>query len=100
MTGVQTCALPILEWLGYPINNTNWADQRMGASTVAAVKKFQIKYWLKPTGVVGPVTWTTLAEAAGRGPGERPDLDGVAAAHASAPTGRPSTIWSRYSERP
>ena len=55
-----------LEWLGYPINNTNWASQRMGASTVAAVKKFQIKWWLKPTGVVGPVTWATLAKAAGR----------------------------------
>jgi hypothetical protein len=54
-----------LEWLGYPIDARNWASERFGQSTATAVKKFQIKWGLRPTGVVGPVTSATLSKAAG-----------------------------------
>lgn len=54
-----------LEWLGYDILDTNLTNQRMGLSTVAAVRKFQSKVGFRPTGVVGPGTYELLDTIAG-----------------------------------
>jgi L,D-transpeptidase catalytic domain/Putative peptidoglycan binding domain len=55
-----------LGWLGYRISEGNLANERMGDSTVAAVKKFQSKFGFRPTGVVGPGTYELLRAIAGR----------------------------------
>ena len=60
-----------LEWLGYPIAQGNLDRERMGASTVAAVRLFQSKFGFRPTGVVGAGTWDLLRQLAGR-PGRLP----------------------------
>ena len=51
-----------LVWLGYDISDTNLERQAYGESTVNAVKAFQAKYWLKPTGSIGDVTWKMLSK--------------------------------------
>lgn len=55
-----------LAWLGYDIGAGNVDNERMGASTVSAVRKFQLKFGLRPNGVVGQTAWDRLAEIAGR----------------------------------
>ena len=54
-----------LTWLGYEIYPGNVENERMGASTVAAVERFQAKFGFRPTGVVGPGTWDLLREVSG-----------------------------------
>lgn len=54
-----------LTWLGYPISESNVDRERMGASTVAAVQRFQSKFGFRPTGVVGPGTWDLLRQISG-----------------------------------
>ena len=54
-----------LAWLGYEIFDGNVENERMGASTVAAVARFQAKFGFRPTGVVGPGTWDLLREVSG-----------------------------------
>lgn len=54
-----------LTWLGYEIYRGNVENERMGASTVAAVERFQAKFGFRPTGVVGPGTWDLLREVSG-----------------------------------
>ncbi len=53
-----------LDWLGYDIDASNISRQAYGGSTVAAVKAFQTKNWLTPTGVADRRTWTMLARMA------------------------------------
>ena len=55
-----------LAWLGYDIIEGNLANERMGESTTAAVKRFQSKFGIRPTGVVGPGTYGLLDELAGK----------------------------------
>jgi hypothetical protein len=55
-----------LQWLGYRISAGNLDRGRMGASTVTAVRKFQVKFGMRPTGVVGRGTWDRIAELTGR----------------------------------
>ena len=55
-----------LQWLGYEIFEGNLANERMGESTVAAVKRFQAKFGFRPTGVVGEGTYALLDEIAGK----------------------------------
>jgi hypothetical protein len=54
-----------LAWLGYAIFEGNVATERMGASTVAAVERFQSKFGYRPTGVVSTGTWDLLKEMSG-----------------------------------
>jgi lipoprotein-anchoring transpeptidase ErfK/SrfK len=54
-----------LVWLGYEITATSRAAQKLGDSTVAAVKKAQAKFGYRPTGVVGPGTWELIGDMAG-----------------------------------
>ena len=60
-----------LAWLGYDIYEGNVANKRMGASTTAAVERFQAKFGFRPTGVVGPGTWDLLRQISGE-PGRLP----------------------------
>lgn len=60
-----------LQWLGYPIAAGNLDRERMGASTVAAVQRFQSKFGFRPTGVVGAGTWDLLRQLSGP-PGRLP----------------------------
>lgn len=53
-----------LAWLGYEINPTSVKDTYFGKTTKAAVKKFQVKFWLKPTGVIDTATWKKLSSIA------------------------------------
>ena len=55
-----------LQWLGYEIYPGNLDRQRMGESTVSAVRRFQVKFGMRPTGVVGSGTWERLKEVTGR----------------------------------
>lgn len=55
-----------LAWLGYDITATSRKAQKLGASTVSAVKKVQGKFGYRPTGIVGQGTWDLIAEKAGR----------------------------------
>lgn len=55
-----------LQWLGYEIYPGNVANERMGASTVAAVERFQTKFGFRPTGVVGEGTWDLLRQISGK----------------------------------
>lgn len=55
-----------LQWMGYAIYPANIANERMGESTAAAVKRFQSKFGYRPTGVVGPVTWSLLRNLSGK----------------------------------
>ncbi len=55
-----------LEWLGYEIYPGNLERERMGVSTTNAVRTFQVKFGLRPTGVVGPGTWAKLKDVAGK----------------------------------
>jgi lipoprotein-anchoring transpeptidase ErfK/SrfK len=54
-----------LQWLGYPISSIDTNGMRVWGSTTAAVKKFQIKQFLKPTGDVDQKTWDRLMKVAG-----------------------------------
>ena len=54
-----------LQWLGYAIYPGNLENERMGASTVAAVERFQAKFGFRPTGVVGEGTWELLRQISG-----------------------------------
>lgn len=54
-----------LQWMGYAIYSPNIGNQRMGESTAAAVKRFQVKFGYRPTGVVGPGTWALLKRYSG-----------------------------------
>jgi lipoprotein-anchoring transpeptidase ErfK/SrfK len=54
-----------LDWLGYPIDSSNTKPDRMWSSTIEAVKKFQAKFWMHPTGTVGEGTWQKLADLSG-----------------------------------
>ena len=49
-----------LGWLGYAIDPSNTARQAFGRSTREAVKAFQVKNWLEPTGRVTKTTWRKL----------------------------------------
>jgi hypothetical protein len=60
-----------LAWLGYAIFEGNVANELMGASTVAAVERFQSKFGFRPTGVVGAGTWDLLKQLSGQ-PGRLP----------------------------
>jgi hypothetical protein len=53
-----------LAWLGYSINPFSVEDQYFGKTTKAAVKKFQIKFWLTPTGTIDKTTWKKLSSIA------------------------------------
>jgi hypothetical protein len=53
-----------LAWLGYDIDASNTTRQAYGGSTVSAVKAFQAKNWLDPTGVTDKQTWVKLARMA------------------------------------
>jgi hypothetical protein len=55
-----------LAWLGYSIYPANLRDQSYGRSTQDAVRAFQIKFGLTPTGAVGLGTYTALNRIAGR----------------------------------
>lgn len=55
-----------LAWLGYDISEGNRANERMGESTIAAVKQLQSKFGFRPTGVVGPGTYDLLMATAGK----------------------------------
>lgn len=55
-----------LQWLGYEIFAGNVDNERMGESTAAAVKRFQGKFGLRTSGVVGNGTWRRLAEVSGK----------------------------------
>ena len=55
-----------LRWLGYEISAGNLANERMGESTTAAVKRFQSKFGFRPTGTVGPGTYDLLDAVAGK----------------------------------
>jgi hypothetical protein len=55
-----------LQWLGYEIFEGNLDNERMGKSTEAAVKKFQAKFGMRPSGVVGNGTWKRLADVSGK----------------------------------
>jgi hypothetical protein len=55
-----------LGWLGYDIYPGNLVNERMGESTVAAVKRFQSKFGFRPTGVVGPGTYDLLKQLSGK----------------------------------
>jgi len=54
-----------LTWLGYEISPVTLQNWLFGDTTEAAVKKFQTKFWLKPTGVIDTATWKKLASIAG-----------------------------------
>jgi lipoprotein-anchoring transpeptidase ErfK/SrfK len=54
-----------LQWLGYPLSPIDTQSMRVWKSTTAAVKKFQIKQFLKPTGDVDQKTWDRLSKVAG-----------------------------------
>jgi lipoprotein-anchoring transpeptidase ErfK/SrfK len=60
-----------LAWLGYRIDASNTKPDRMWTSTIDAVKRFQAKFWIKPTGTVGDGTWQKLVDLAGT-PGKLP----------------------------
>jgi peptidoglycan hydrolase-like protein with peptidoglycan-binding domain len=55
-----------LAWLGYDISEGNLVNERMGESTIDAVKQFQSKFGFRPTGTVGPGTYELLGVIAGR----------------------------------
>lgn len=54
-----------LQWLGYPIADSNLAHDGFGRSTRSAVKAFQSKFWLPATGTVDRRTWKALKRTAG-----------------------------------
>ncbi len=60
-----------LLWLGYDIYPGNLDNERVGESTVKAVKAFQSKFGFRPTGKVGTGTYELLDDVAGR-PGRLP----------------------------
>jgi len=53
-----------LTWLGYELATSNTQRDAFGRSTRAAVKAFQSKNWLKPTGKVDKRTWRALSRLA------------------------------------
>jgi hypothetical protein len=53
-----------LEWLGYRLGTSNTSADLFGESTRTIVKRFQVKYFLKPTGVIDKRTWSVLKEMA------------------------------------
>jgi hypothetical protein len=53
-----------LTWLGYTITQKTLDAWLYGDTTEAAVKKFQIKFWLKPTGIIDTATWKKLSSIA------------------------------------
>ncbi len=53
-----------LAWLGYDIDASNTSRQAYGGSTASAVRAFQTKNWLDPTGVTDRQTWVKLARMA------------------------------------
>jgi len=55
-----------LQWLGYDIFVGNLVRERMGASTVEAVRKFQVKFGIRPSGTVNARTYKRLADVAGK----------------------------------
>ncbi|MEI6361511.1 MAG: L,D-transpeptidase family protein [Actinomycetes bacterium] len=54
-----------LQWLGYPISPIDTNSTRVWASTTSAVKKFQVKQFLKPTGDIDTKTWDRLMKVSG-----------------------------------
>jgi len=54
-----------LEWLGYHLSPIDTKSSRVWASTTAAVRRFQVKQFLKATGDVDQKTWDRLAKVAG-----------------------------------
>jgi hypothetical protein len=54
-----------LAWLGHEVSKGDRAALRMGTSTQAAVRAFQVKFGLRPTGIVGAGTWDVLRQLAG-----------------------------------
>ena len=50
-----------LKWLGYEISEGNLANKMYGKSTVEAVRKYQVKFWLPATGKLDKRTWKSLA---------------------------------------
>jgi lipoprotein-anchoring transpeptidase ErfK/SrfK len=60
-----------LTWLGANVSAESLTLDRFGKSTTTAVRSMQVKYGLRPTGVVDEGTWKTLARVAGK-PGTLP----------------------------
>lgn len=54
-----------LMWMGYPIEAKDTDRAVLWDSTVAAVKKFQGKFWIPASGEVGQTTWDRLKEISG-----------------------------------
>ena len=54
-----------LTWLGYDITPKTLNSWLFGDTTEAAVKKFQVKFFLKSTGVIDKTTWKKLSSIAG-----------------------------------
>lgn len=54
-----------LEWLGYRLGTSNTSADLFGESTRTIVKRFQVKYFLPPSGVLDKRTWTKLKDMAG-----------------------------------
>ena len=53
-----------LAWLGYPISASNVERQRFGKSTRNALRSFQSKNWLTPSGRADRATWRRLSRYA------------------------------------
>ena len=53
-----------LAWLGYPISASNIERQRFGQSTRNALRSFQSKNWLTPSGRADRATWRRLSRYA------------------------------------
>jgi hypothetical protein len=55
-----------LAWLGYRISARDADSATMGASTVKAVKDYQNKFFLYPTGIVNRKVWSSLRHVSGQ----------------------------------
>jgi hypothetical protein len=53
-----------LEWMGYSISKGSMKNQSFGESTTKAVKAFQAKFWMTPTGTINKKTWKALSKMA------------------------------------
>ena len=54
-----------LIWMGYPIDSSETDSELFWDSTEDAVKRFQGKFWISPTGDVGQTTWDRLRQYSG-----------------------------------
>jgi hypothetical protein len=54
-----------LEWMGYPIAESDTDKEVLWDSTIAAVKKFQSKFGISASGEIGQTTWDRLKQLSG-----------------------------------